>query len=340
MKSIYDLDIEELEEYFLSINDKKFHADQLFSWLYQKKTNDLSDMTNIKKETKDKLRNEFSFNNLEIVKIEKDIDVSKHLFKLSDKEHIEAVLMRHDYGNSICISSQVGCNMGCRFCESGRRKKVRNLTTAEMVLQVLGVEEELSEKITHVVIMGIGEPFDNYDNVIRFVKIINSPKGLQIGSRHITISTCGIIPKIEEFMNFKYQVNLAISLHAPNNRLRNKIMPINKVYPIEDLIKVLKKYIEKTNRRLTFEYILLDGINDTKECALELASLIKGMNAYVNLIPYNDTDNLGFNRSKTIQIMRFYDILKKNKINVTIRREFGTKISAACGQLRSKEENI
>lgn len=340
MKSIYDLDIEELEEYFLSINDKKFHADQLFSWLYQKKTNDLSDMTNIKKETKDKLRNEFSFNNLEIVKIEKDIDVSKYLFKLSDKEHIEAVLMRHDYGNSICISSQVGCNMSCKFCESGRRKKVRNLTTSEMVLQVLGVEEELSEKITHVVIMGIGEPFDNYDNVIRFVKIINSPKGLQIGSRHITISTCGIIPKIEEFMNFKYQVNLAISLHAPNNRLRNKIMPINKVYPIQDLMKALKKYIEKTNRRLTFEYILLDGINDTKECALELASLIKGMNAYVNLIPYNDTDNLGFNRSKTIQIMRFYDILKKNKINVTIRREFGTKISAACGQLRSKEENI
>lgn len=340
MKSIYDLDIEELEEYFLSINDKKFHADQLFSWLYQKKTNDLSDMTNIKKETKDKLQNDFSFNNLEIVKVEKDIDVSKYLFKLSDKEHIEAVLMRHDYGNSICISSQVGCNMGCKFCESGRRKKVRNLTTSEMVLQVLGVEEELKEKITHVVIMGIGEPFDNYDNVIRFVKIINSPKGLQIGSRHITISTCGIIPKIEEFMDFKYQVNLAISLHAPNNCLRNKLMPINKVYPIEDLIKILKKYIEKTNRRLTFEYILLDGINDTKECALELSALIKGMNAYVNLIPYNNTDNLGFNRSKTIQIMRFYDILKKNKINVTIRREFGTKISAACGQLRSKEESI
>lgn len=340
MKSIYDLDIEELEEYFLSIGDKKFHADQLFSWLYQKKTNNLSDITNIKKETRDKLKKEFIFNNLEIVKVEKDIDVSKYLFKLNDKEHIEAVLMRHDYGNSICISSQVGCNMGCKFCESGRRKKVRNLTTSEMVLQVLGVEEELSEKITHVVIMGIGEPFDNYDNVIRFVKIINSPKGLQIGSRHITISTCGIIPKIEEFMNFKYQVNLAISLHAPNNFLRDKLMPINKVYPIEDLIKILKKYIEKTNRRLTFEYILLDGINDTKECALELANLIKGMNAYVNLIPYNDTDNLGFNRSKTIQIMRFYDILKKNKINVTIRREFGTKISAACGQLRSKEESI
>ena len=227
----------------------------------------------------------------------------------------------------------------CKFCESGRRKTVRNLTTSEMVLQVICAEEELKEKITHVVIMGIGEPFDNYDNVMKFIKIINNPKGLKIGSRHITISTCGIIPKIEEFISFPYQVNLAISLHAPNDKLRSTLMPINKVYPLNDLIKTLKKYIEKTNRRLTFEYILLDGINDTKEHALELSKLIKGMNAYVNLIPYNSTDNLGFNRSKTIQIMRFYDILKKNRINVTIRREFGTKISAACGQLRSKEES-
>ena len=339
MRSIYDLDIEELEEYFLSINDKKFHANQLFSWLYDKKINNIDEMSNIKKETRDRLKKDFSFNKLEIVKIEKDIDVSKYLFKLNDCEHIEAVIMNHDYGNSICISSQVGCNMGCKFCESGRRKKVRNLTTSEMVLQVICAEEELKEKITHVVIMGIGEPFDNYDNVMKFIKIINNPKGLKIGSRHITISTCGIIPKIEEFISFPYQVNLAISLHAPNDNLRSNLMPINKVYPLNDLIKTLKKYIEKTNRRLTFEYILLDGINDTKEHALELSKLIKGMNAYVNLIPYNSTDNLGFNRSKTIQIMRFYDILKKNRINVTIRREFGTKISAACGQLRSKEES-
>ncbi len=339
MRSIYDLDIEELEEYFLSINDKKFHANQLFSWLYDKKINNIDEMSNIKKETRDRLKKDFSFNKLEIVKIEKDIDVSKYLFKLNDCEHIEAVIMNHDYGNSICISSQVGCNMGCKFCESGRRKKVRNLTTSEMVLQVICAEEELKEKITHVVIMGIGEPFDNYDNVMKFIKIINNPKGLKIGSRHITISTCGIIPKIEEFISFPYQVNLAISLHAPNDKLRSTLMPINKVYPLNDLIKTLKKYIEKTNRRLTFEYILLDGINDTKEHALELSKLIKGMNAYVNLIPYNSTDNLGFNRSKTIQIMRFYDILKKNRINVTIRREFGTKISAACGQLRSKEES-
>ena len=338
MKSIYNLNIEELETYFLSIGDKKFHANQLFSWLYQKKVSSWDEMTNIKKETLIKIKEDFSIKRLDIVKTEKDTDVEKYLFKLDDNEHIEAVLMRHDYGNSICVSSQVGCNMGCRFCESGRRKKVRNLETSEMVLQILQVEEELKERISNVVIMGIGEPFDNYDNVMNFIKIINNPKGLEIGSRHITVSTCGIIPKIEEFMNFPYQVNLAISLHASNDKLRSSIMPINKAFPLDKLIEVLKKYINKTNRRLTFEYILLDGINDSEENALELSKLIKGMNAYVNLIPYNSTDNLGFNRSKTIQIMRFYDILKKNRINVTIRREFGTKISAACGQLRSKEE--
>ena len=202
------------------------------------------------------------------------------------------------------------------------------------------IEEELKERISHVVIMGIGEPFDNYDNVIKFVKIINDPKGLAIGARHITISTCGIIPKIKEFMNLPLQINLAISLHAPDNDIRNKIMPINKVYKIEQLMDVLKEYTKKTNRRLTFEYILLEGINDTEECANKLSKLIGNMNAYVNLIPYNQTDNLQYKRTSTIQIMKFYDILKKNNINVTIRREFGSKISAACGQLRSKKEGI
>lgn len=340
VNSIYNLDIEDMEEYFLSHHDKKFHADQLFSWLYEKRVNSYEEISNIKKETLNTIKKEYSLSKLKIEKVERDTDVNKYLFKLEDGEYIEAVLMRHDYGNSICISSQVGCNMGCRFCESGRRKKVRNLETSEMVLQILQVEEDIKMRISHVVVMGIGEPFDNYFNVVKFIKIINHPKGLQIGSRHITISTCGILPKIEEFMNFPYQVNLAISLHAPTDELRTRLMPINKVYPLTDLISVLKKYIEKTNRRITFEYILLDGINDQEHHAKKLADLIRGMNAYVNLIPYNDTDNLGFNRSKTIQIMRFYDILKKNKINVTIRREFGSKISAACGQLRSKEENL
>ena len=286
------------------------------------------------------ISSKYSFNKLKIVNIEKDVDVVKYLFELSDKEHIEVVLMRHDYGNSICVSSQVGCNMGCKFCESGRRKRVRNLETYEMVLQILQIEEDLGERISHVVVMGIGEPFDNYDNLVKFLKIINHPKGLAIGARHITVSTCGIVPKIKEFSNLDMQVNLAISLHAPTNELRNKLMPINKVYSLEVLIEELKKYINKTNRRITFEYILLEGINDNKENAIELVNLIKGLNCYVNLIPYNETNNLGFKRSKTLQIMRFYDILKKNRINVTIRKEFGSKISAACGQLRSKEEEI
>lgn len=230
--------------------------------------------------------------------------------------------------------------MGCKFCESGRRKKVRNLKTSEMVLQILMVEEQLKERISHVVVMGIGEPFDNYENLIKFIKIINEPKGISIGARHITVSTCGIIPKIKEFSKLPLQINLAISLHAPNNELRNKIMPINKVYPLKDLIETLKEYTKETNRRITFEYILLKDINDSIKCAEELSQLIKGMNAYVNLIPYNTTENLQFKRTSTIQIMRFYDILKKNRINVTIRKEFGSKISAACGQLRSKKEDL
>ena len=338
--NIYGLTYEELENLFVDIGSKKFHGNQLFSWLYEKRISNIDEATNIKKELRSLISSKYSFNKLKIVNIEKDVDVVKYLFELSDKEHIEAVLMRHDYGNSICVSSQVGCNMGCKFCESGRRKRVRNLETYEMVLQILQIEEDLGERISHVVVMGIGEPFDNYDNLVKFLKIINHPKGLAIGARHITVSTCGIVPKIKEFSNLDMQVNLAISLHAPTNELRNKLMPINKVYPLEVLVDELKKYINKTNRRITFEYILLEKINDNKENAIELVNLIKGLNCYVNLIPYNETNNLGFKRSKTLQIMRFYDILKKNRINVTIRKEFGSKISAACGQLRSKEEEI
>ena len=340
MKNIYGLSLNDLEDYFISCGSRKFHALQVFSWLYEKRVESFSDMSNISKDMIDKMNSDFSISRLKIVDVQEDVDVCKYLFELEDSEHIEAVLMKHDYGNSICVSSQVGCNMGCKFCESGRRKKVRNLETYEMVLQILMIEKLLGERISHVVVMGIGEPFDNYDNLIKFFEIINNPKGLAIGSRHITVSTCGIIPKIEEFSDFPLQINLAISLHAPNNEIRDKIMPINKVYPIDKLIPVLKKYLEKTNRRITFEYILLKDINDSCECALELSRLVKGINCYINLIPYNETNNIEFKRTNTIQIMRFYDILKKNNINVTIRREFGGNISAACGQLRSKKEEL
>ena len=340
MKNIYDLTYEEMEEYFLSMGSKRFHAMQLFTWLYEKRVESYSEVTNIKKELLDNISSDYSIDRLKIVSVEEDVDVSKYLFELYDGEHIEAVLMRHDYGNSVCISSQVGCNMGCRFCESGRRKKVRNLETYEMVLQILMIEKLLGERVSHVVVMGIGEPFDNYDNLCRFLKIINHPKGMAIGARHITVSTCGVVPKILEFSEFPLQINLAVSLHAPNNEIRDKIMPINKAYPLEKLIPALKTYLEKTNRRITFEYILLKDINDSTKCAEELAKLVKGINCYINLIPYNETENIGFKRTNTIQIMRFYDILKKNNVNVTIRREFGGKISAACGQLRSKKEEV
>ena len=340
MKNIYGFTLEELENYFVEIGSKKFHGKQLFSWLYEKRIESLDSVTDIKKEVLEVLRSNLSLDRLKIVDVQKDVDVNKYLFELSDGEHIEAVLMRHDYGNSICVSSQVGCNMGCKFCESGRRKKVRNLEAYEMVLQILMIEKELGERISHVVVMGIGEPFDNYDNLVKFFKIINDPKGLAIGARHITVSTCGIVPKILEFSELDLQINLAISLHAANNETRNKIMPINKAYPLEVLIPALKTYLERTNRRVTFEYILLSGINDREEDAVQLAKLAKGINCYINLIPYNETNNIDFKRSSTIQIMKFYDILKKNSVNVTIRREFGSKISAACGQLRSKKEEV
>ena len=225
-------------------------------------------------------------------------------------------------------------------CGNPTVKKVRNLTAGEMVEQILKVEEDINTRITHVVIMGIGEPFDNFDNFKRFVEIVNYQKGINIGSRHITVSTCGIIPKIREFSEFPYQVNLAISLHAPNNEIRDMLMPINKAYPLDKLMTEIRHYIKTTNRRVTFEYILLSGINDSEDCANELCDLVRGLNCYINLIPYNETNNLGYKRSKKDTISKFYDIIKKRKINVTIRREFGSNISAACGQLRSKKEDL
>ena len=336
MKNIYGITLEKLEKYFLENNEKKFKAIQVFEWLYKKRVNSFYEMTNLKKELQETLNTEFSFSKISIIDKREDKDVTKYLFNLNDSNKIEAVLMNHDYGNSLCVSTEVGCNMGCSFCESGRLKKVRNLDTYEMVEQILLIEEVTKTRISHIVLMGIGEPFDNYDNVIDFIDIINSGKGIDIGARHITVSTCGIVPKIEEFIKNGKQVNLAISLHAPNDELRNKLMSINKVYNLELLIKTLKKYIELTNRRVTFEYILLDGINDTDNCAVELSNLLKGMNAYVNLIPYNETSHIEFKRSN--KIMQFYDILKKNNINVTVRKEFGSKVNAACGQLRSNYE--
>ena len=336
MRSIYSITRKKLEEYFINNNDKKFRATQVFEWLYRKKVSSFDDITNINKESLNKLKEDFEFNKLKIITKEEDVDVKKYLFELSDGNKIESVVMYHDYGISICVSSQIGCNMGCAFCESGRLKKVRNLNVDEMLLQVIQIEEDIKERISHIVIMGIGEPFDNYDNVMDFISIANDDYALAIGARHITVSTSGIVPKIYEFADNNLQINLAISLHAPDNETRDKIMKVNKAYDINEVMKAVKYYIEKTNRKVTFEYIMLDGVNDSDEHAKKLCKLIKGLTAYVNLIPYNETNNIEFKRSSTSQINRFYDILKKDNINVTIRREFGSKVSAACGQLRSK----
>jgi len=264
--------------------------------------------------------------------------VKKFLFELKDGEKVEAVLMEHDYGLSVCVSTQVGCNMGCKFCESGRLKKVRNLETYEMVEQIILIEEYIKRKINSVVIMGIGEPFDNYENVMNFINIINDGNGLKIGARHITLSTCGIVPKIKEFGDLKTQVNLAISLHGADNEVRDKLMPINKVYNLDVLILALKEYIAKTNRRVTIEYVMLNMVNDKERDALKLAKLLKGMNVYVNLIPYNETSHIEFRKSSQERIESFRKILQENGINVTVRKEFGRKIKAACGQLRSESD--
>ncbi len=338
MKNIYDYTLSNLQNLFVSLGYKKFNANQVYDWLYKKRVKSFNEMTNIKKELIDYLNKNFILGSIKIIKRQDDIDVSKFLFELEDHEKVEAVYMHHDYGHSLCISTQVGCNMGCAFCESGRLKKRRNLMSSEMVEQILEIEEALKLRITHIVLMGIGEPFDNYDNVINFIEIVNSDNGLELGARHITVSTSGLVPKIKEFTKLKKQVNLAISLHAPNNDIRNKIMPVNKAYPIEVLIDAIKDYIKVTNRRVTFEYILIDHINDSVENAVELANLVKDLNCYINLIPYNETSHINLKKSSKERIKSFYDTLKKNRVNVTIRKEFGSNVSAACGQLRANHE--
>ncbi len=337
MNNIYGCTRESLEQYFLNIGEKKFKALQVFEWLYEHKESNVDHWSNIKKEIREKIKNDYSFDMPKIVRCERDTLTRKYLFELEDSNYIEAVVMYHDYGISLCVSSQVGCNMGCAFCESGRLKKVRNLETYEMVSQILLIEEDIGERISSVVIMGIGEPLDNYDNVLAFIRIINDPKGLALGIRHITLSTSGLVPKIYDLMEENIQINLAISLHAPNDTIRNQIMKVNKVYSISQLIDAIKDYIAHTNRRVTIEYVMLKGINDSEEHALELANLLRGMNIYVNLIPYNETNHMEFKKSDAKTISQFCATLKSKGMNVTVRKEFGSKISAACGQLRSKE---
>ena len=338
MESIYNLSEDDFKLYLNNLGEKPFRAKQIMEWVYRHKIQSFDEMTNVKKSFIEQLKNDFSLDLLEVVTHQVSSDgTQKFLFRLHDGNLIESVLMNNEYGYSICVTTQVGCNMGCVFCASGMKKKLRNLETAEIVMQLLTVEKVTGIKITHIVIMGIGEPFDNYDNVTRFMKIVNYPLGLEIGARHITVSTSGLIPKIREFADFDLQVNLAISLHAPNNDIRNNIMAVNKSYPIEDLIDAIKYYIDKTNRRVTIEYILLKDINDSRANANELADLLHGLNVYVNLIPYNEVIEKPYKRSTKESMQAFFDQLKKRRINVQLRREQGGDIDAACGQLRSKQ---
>lgn len=343
MENIYGLTKAKLEKRLIEVGEKPFRATQIFEWLYKKNITSFDDMTNISATSKVKLASEFSFAGIKLVKKQISADKTrKYLFELNDGERIEAVLMHHDYGCSVCVSSQVGCSMGCKFCASGKFGKVRNLEVYEMVSEVVYVARDLAndnERLSHVVIMGIGEPFDNYDNVLDFIRIINDPKGLEIGARHITLSTCGIVPKIYEFANFDLQVNLALSLHFPNDELRRKYMPVSKAYPLEEVIDALKYYFDKTGRRVTFEYILLDGINDNEECLKELVSLAKKLTCYVNLIPFNETGS-SFKKTNLQKANSFKDGLLKAGINATLRKEHGSDIDAACGQLRIKEGNF
>ncbi len=339
MNNILDLKFNEFEYYLESINEKKYIAAIIFEWLYKKKCLTFLEMTNLSLDLRYRLANEFKIGYLKVKSKQIGHDSVKYLYELDDGNLIETVLMKHDYGNSICVSSQIGCDMACSFCASGKLKKIRDLTTGEIVSQVLTMVKEEDIKLDSVVIMGIGEPLLNYDNVLSFIKIINHPKGLEIGARHITLSTCGIIPGIKKLKEEGMQINLAVSLHAPTDELRSKLMPINKAYSLSKLMKEIKDYIAKTNRRVTIEYVMIKNINDSPLLATKLAKLLKGLNVYVNLIPYNTVVENTFEKSDNDVVMNFYQQLKDNNINVTVRREFGGNIDAACGQLRAMEDN-
>lgn len=334
--NIYGYTVKMLESYFASKNENIAKAKIVFKSLYRDKIKNFNEISVLSKPVTDMLSDDFQIGHANVIGKSENEDTCKLLFELQDKNTIETVIMKHDYGNGVCISTQVGCNMDCAFCESGKLKKVRNLETFEMVQQVLYVTDVLEIPVSHVVLMGIGEPLDNYDKVIDFTDIITDQLGLGIAARHVTISTCGIVPKIIEFSKREVVNSLAVSLHAPDNELRNKLMPINKKYPIEQLVDAVRIYVSNGNKKATFAYIMIKDVNDSDDCAKKLATLIKGIKCYVNLIPYNETSNSSFRKSNKERISSFFDILKKNGINVTVRREFGGELKAACGQLSAE----
>lgn len=326
---------DELENFLVSLGEQKFRARQIFEWV-NKGVKNIDHMTNLSKNLRETLKLKAYINNFEMVKkLTSEIDGTiKYIFKLYDNDVIESVLMKYSYGFSVCISSQAGCRMGCSFCASTGAGFNRNLTAGEMLDQVLTIKNDINERIGNVVVMGIGEPLDNYDNLIKFLKLINDKDGLNIGLRHITVSTCGLVPEIIKLSKENMPVTLSISLHAPDDETRRKIMPVNNKYPLDKLIEACKIYTMITNRRITFEYSLIEGVNDSLGHAKKLAILIKGMLCHVNLIPVNTVSNTGYKKSSKEAIEMFKNLLEKHGIRVTVRRELGSDINAACGQLR------
>ena len=337
MKNIKDYNLEELKQELISLGEKPFRAEQIFKWLYIEKVHSFDEMTNLSLDLREKLKQNYDICNFNIVKkLESKDGTKKYLFGLSDGNAIESVLMQYHFGKTVCVSSQIGCKMGCKFCASTGIAFVRSLTSGEIVEQIIAIEQDIGENISNVVFMGIGEPFDNYDNVMNAIKILNNQKGLNIGARHISVSTSGLVPKIYQFADENVQCTLSISLHSANNETRSSMMPVNNAYNIQELIKACKYYISKTNKRISFEYALAKDNNDNQKAADELIALLQGMLCHVNLIPINKIENGKYIKSSNENIIKFRDYLNSKGITATIRRELGSDIEAACGQSRRK----
>ena len=337
MKNIKDFNLEELKEELKTIGEKPYRAEQIFQWIYVEKVKSFEEMTNLSLDLRKRLEENYTICNYRILRKLESVDgTKKYLFDVLDGNAIETVLMEYHHGKTICVSSQIGCKMGCKFCASTGIPFVRNLTPGEIVEQILAVEQDTNSQISNVVFMGIGEPFDNYENVMKAIKIMNHQKGLNIGARHISVSTSGVVPRIYDFAKEGFQCTLSISLHATSNEKRSSMMPVNRKYPIEELMKACQEYIRLTNKRISFEYALAKENNDNLEDAKALVKLLKGMLCHVNLIPINKIENGIYTKSTNENIMKFRDYLNENGIVATIRRELGSDIDAACGQLRRK----
>ncbi len=335
-KDIKSLSFTELEEDIKNLGEKAFRSKQVYEWIHKKLAVSFDEMTNLSKNFREKLSEQYELMPLEMVdqKTSPSDETSKFLFRLQDDRVIESVLMKYKHGNSVCISSQVGCRMGCRFCASALGGLERNLSVGEMLSQVYEIQRMTGERISNVVVMGTGEPLDNYDNLVKFIKMLTDDKGLNISQRNITVSTCGLVEKIKQLADETLQITLAISLHAPNDTIRKELMPVANKYKIEDILEACQYYYKKTGRRITFEYSLVQDVNDSEDHARELITRMKGMNCHVNLIPVNPIKERSYRHSEDKYIQKFKLILEKNHINVTIRREMGSDIDAACGQLR------